>query len=322
MAVVQNTSGVTLRLIRVGQLHPIKINGVNLELADNATGTVPDDFLQTEGAIALRNAGNLTVISFDDSIGSAVVQGETTLSAAYTISLSNTPADFGGQHVAASAQSVIAENYDFSNPANRTLNITINGVAIVHTFVSGDFSDQAAGTAAEVATSLVGNTAFAAQAVAADAAGDVLITSLALGTSSTIAAISGTADTILDLAGGITSPGTLAPSLAEVTVLDSRGNVAAGVDVTAEIFDAITAGALLAATAVQVAAKGTFQSGQYTNSGVIRTDGGGEADFEVVSDISGVDSLFLDLAAPAGFFLSVTDRKGSDSSRETIAKTS
>ena len=88
----------------------------------------------------------------------------------------------------------------------------------------------------------------------------------------------------------------------------------------ASIFDAVTAGSLLAATQVQEASKGTIKSGKYTNVATLTTSSTGEVDVEVATSLA-ADSLFLDLAAPAGFFLSVSDRKGSDSTREEIVKT-
>ncbi len=318
MALVRNDSGGELRLTRVGRIGPPKFEGVNLVLQDTESGTVPDDFTREEGPAKLIAAGDLVVLQF--SSGDTVVEGESLHRSAYSISLDNTPADIAtGAGMVASIALGGTETFDFSNPADRVLVIVANGITINHTFVSGDFSDIAAGTAAEVAASLAGNAAFAAEASAADNSGDIDITSLSLGTSSTLV-FSGAADAVLALEAGTTSPGTKAPSLVQVLVSDSRGNAIQGVDVDMSIFDAVTAGALLAATQLQEATKGTFKSGKYTNTATVTTDATGEADVEVATSLA-ADSLFLDLAAPAGFFLSVSDRNGAASTREEIVKT-
>ncbi len=317
MALIQNTSGGTLRLTRVGRIGPPKIDGVNLVLADNATGTVPDDFLRNEGPAKLIAAADLTVLQF--GVDDEVVEGESLHRSAYSISLDNTPGDIATGTMGAAIDTGSAETYDFSNPANRVLGMVLNGITVSHTFLSGDFSDISAATAAEVFASLNGNTAFAAEATADDNAGSIRVTSKALGTSSNII-FSGTANTILGLSASQVD-GTIAPSLVQILVKDSRGNPIQGVDVVASIFDAVTAGSLLAATQFQEASKGTFKSGKYANVATVTTDATGEADVEIATSLAD-DSLFLDLAAPAGFFISVSDRKGSDSTRETIVKTS
>jgi hypothetical protein len=315
MALIQNSSGGEIRLSRVGKIGPPKLEGVNIAFDDTETATVPDDFLRSDGMVALVAANDITILQF--GAGDEVVEQESLHRSAYSISLDNTPADIANIMVAA-VDTGGAETYDFSNPANRSLSMVLNGISVTHTFVSGDFSDQAAATAAEVVTSLAGNAAFAAEAAADDNAGSIRVTSLAFGTSSNII-FSGTANAILALS--VTQvDGTIAPSLVQVLVKDSRGNAIQGVDVVAGIWDTVTGGSLLADTQIQEASKGSIKTGKYTNTATLTTSSTGEADVEVASDISGADSLFLDLAAPAGFFLSVSDRKGVDSSREQIDK--
>lgn len=317
MALIRNDSGGELRLTRVGKIGPPKLQGVNIALANGATATVPDDFLQSDGMVVLVAAADIVILQF--GAGDTVVEQESLHRSAYSISLDNTPADIAtGAGMAAAVDTGGAETYDFSNPADRVLSMVLNGITVAHTFQSSDFSDIAAGTAAEVAASLDNNTAFAAEADADDNAGSIRVTSLALGTSSNII-FSGTANAILALS-ATQVDGTKAPSLVQILVSDSRGNPIQGVDVDMKIFDAVTAGSLLAATQLQEATKGTFKSGKYTNDATITTDATGEADVEVATSLA-ADSLFLDLAAPTGFFLSASDRKGSDSSREEIVKT-
>jgi len=315
MATIKNVSGARLILTRVGSLYHRR-DGVNLDLADDATGTVPDDFLTDEGAVALIAASDIEVLSYDPT--DTVIAGEAaTVAAIYSISLDNTPGDVAASNVGA-AEVSDADTHDFSNPADRTMTITVNGTAIEHEFLAGDFVAIAAATAEEVDASFDANAALAAEVVITNDGSLVTLTTKRLGTSATLD-FAGNAATLLGYAGPVA--GTVAPSDVEVLVLDAAGNPAPGVDVDIAIYDAITGGGLLADTQFQAATKGSLDA-DYTNDAVGTTDANGELDFEIATDISGADNLYLDLGVPTGFFLSITDRKGSDSSRELIAKSS
>lgn len=315
MATVKNTSGGELRLIRVGSLFHRR-DAVNLTLADDGEGTVPDDFLEDEGPVALIAANDLEILAYDPD--DALVAGEvTTVGAIYKIDLDNTPADIANSNTASSEASG-ADTHDFSNPSDRSMVVTVNGTAITHAFVAGDFVSIAAGTAEEVDASLDANAALAAVVAITNDGSIVTIATKRLGTSATLA-FSGAAATLLSLAAS-PSDGTVAPSDVEVLVKDGAGRVAPGVQVNVKVYDAITAGSLLADTQVQAVTKGTIDSGIYTNDAEMTTDENGELDFELATDISGADIMYLDLTPPTDFFLAVTTRKGPDSTRETIAK--
>lgn len=319
MATVKNIGSDEIRLIRVGRplARPASI-GVSLILQPGESGTVPDDFTISDGFIALQTASQIELSSYtDDNI---LVAGETAqITSVYFASMDNTPIDFPGADNVAAIALGGTETFDFSNPTDRVLVLVANGVTINHTFAAGDFASIGAGTAAEVAASLAGNAAFAAQATAADNAGDIDITSLALGTSSTLV-FSGAADAVLALEAGV-SAGTGAPSLVQLLVTKPDGTPAPGVTVTVQSFDAVTAGSTgPASTALQLASKGVIDSGAFSNPMDIVTDSNGEADFEVVQAYSGADSAFLNLGVPSGFFLADTDRKGTDSTREEIVR--
>jgi hypothetical protein len=320
MATVKNIGSDELRLIRVPSKGLLR-TGVNTILAAGASGTVPDDFTTTDGFKALVTASKVEITAF--GVDDVLVAAETAqITSIYLVTMDNTPADFPNADNVAAVDTGGAETYDFSNPADRALSITINGVAITHNFIPSDFASLGAGTAAEVATSLTGNSAFAAQATAADAAGSIEITSKALGTSSTIISAAGGAATLLGLS-TTTVPGTGAPSTVQLLVKKPDGTAAPGVSVTIESFDAATAGSSGPATTVmQIASKGTFSSGEFANPAVGVTDANGELDFEVVQAYGGLDTAFIDLSTPAAFFLADTDRKGSDSSREEIVRAS
>lgn len=321
MAVVKNIGSDTVRLIRIARRSTRPpTSGVNLILEAGESGTVPDDFTITEGFQALVTASNMEILSFaDDDI---LVAAETTqITSVYLASLDNTPADWPTADNVAAVALGGTETFDFSNPADRVLVIVANGVTINHTFVAGDFSDISAGTAAEVAASLDGNAAFAAQADAADNAGDIDITSLALGTSSTLV-FSGAADAVLALEAGV-SAGTGAPSLVQLLITKPDGTPAPGVSVTVASFDAVTAGSAGPATAAfQVASKGTITADEFSDSVTVSSDASGEVDIEYVQAFGGADSGFIDVALPTGFFLAQSDRKGVDSTREEVVRAS
>ena len=318
MATVKNIGSDELRLLRVGSPGLLR-TPVKTILAPGDSGTVPDDFTTTTGFKALVAASKVEITAF--GVDDILVAAETAqITSVYFASMDNTPADWLAVDNVAAVDTGGAETYDFSNPADRALTITINGVAIVHAFVPADFVALGAGTAAEVATSLTGNTAFAAQATAADAAGSIAITSKALGTSSTIISLAGGAQALLGLS-TTTVSGTGAPSTVELLVTKPDGTPAPGVSVTIESFDAVTAGASGPATAAfQIAAKGSFSSGEFANPAVGVTDSNGELDFEYVQAFGGTDTGFIDLSVPAGFFLADTDRKGVDSTREEVLR--
>jgi hypothetical protein len=319
MATVKNIDTEELRLIRTERLSARPASaGVNLVLAPQESGTVPDDFTISEGFVALLNANKVSILSYEDD--DILVPGETAqTTSVYLASMDNTPADFPAADNAAAVALGGTETFDFSNPNDRTLDMVLNGVSVSHTFAAGDFSNIAAGTAAEVAASLDGNADFAAQADAADNTGDIDITSLALGTSSTLA-FSGAADAILDLQSGVTN-GTGAPSTVELLITKPDGTPAPGVTVTVESFDAVTAGSSGPATAAfQLAAKGTIATGEFANPVTVTSDANGEVDFEYVQAFGGADSGFIDVAVPAGFFLADSDRKGVDSTREEVVR--
>jgi hypothetical protein len=315
MATVKNTSGGELRLIRVGSEYHRR-SSVNLILQDDETGVVPDDFTTDEGPAAMISGGDLEVLSYDPT--DAVVAGEvTTVNAIYKIDLDNTPGDIAASNTASSEASD-ADTHDFSNPVDRDMVVTVNGVDIEHSFVPSDFVAIAAATAEEVDASLDANTELAAVVDISNDGSLVTIATKALGTSATLA-FSGAAATLLGFA--TPAAGTEAPSSVEVLVKDGAGNPAPGVRVDVKIYDAVTAGALLADTPGQLASKGTLDA-DYVNDTFGTTDALGELDFEIASDISGADNLYLELTPPADYFLAVTTRKGSDSSRELIAKSS
>ena len=316
MATVKNTSGGELRLIRVGSAFHRRLS-VNLILQDEESGVVPDDFTTDDGPVAMIAANDLEILSYDPD--DAVVAGEvTTVNAIYKIDLDNTPADVANTTTASSEASG-ADTHDFSNPNDRSMVVTVNGVAIPHAFLASDFVAIAAGTAEEVDASLDTNAALAAVVNITNDGSLVTIATKRLGTSATLA-FSGAAATLLSLAAS-PSDGAVAPALVQVLVKDGAGRPAAGVQVDVDIFDAVTAGSLLADTQVQAVTKGTIDTGIYTNDASMTTDENGELDFEIATAISGADIMYLNLAAPADFFLAVTTRKGSDSTREAIAKT-
>lgn len=318
MATVKNTGTDELRLLRVGSPGLLR-TPVSTILAAGASGTVPDDFTITEGFKALVTAGKVEITAF--GVDDILVAGETAqITSVFKVSMDNTPADFPGADNVAAIDTGGAETYDFSNPADRALTITINGKVITHAFVPGDFASIGAGTAAEVATSLTGNAAFAAQATAADNSGDIEITSKALGTSSTIISAAGGAATLLGLSTTVVT-GTGAPSLVQLLITKPDGTPAPGVTVTVHTFDAVTAGGTgPATTAVQVASKGSIATGDFSNPADVVSDANGEIDFEIVQAYAGADSTFVEMIPPAGFFLAVSDRKGVDSTREEIAR--
>jgi len=319
MATVKNIGTEELRLLRVGSPGLLRTPVATI-LAAGASGTVPDDFTTTEGFKALVAAGKVEITAF--GVDDILVAGEAAqITSIFFVSMDNTPANFPSADNVAAIDTGGAETYDFSNPADRALTITINGKEIKHTFLPGDFASLAAGTAAEVATSLAGNTAFAAQATAADNGGSIEVTSKALGTSSTVISAAGGAATLLGLSTTVVT-GTGAPSLAQLLITKPDGTPAPGVTVTVHSFDAVTAGGTgPATTALQIASKGSISSGEFSNPMDIVTDSNGEADFEVVQAYGGVDSAFLNLGVPTGFFLADSDRKGTDSTREEIART-
>lgn len=317
MATVKNIGTDELRLLRVGSPGLLRTPVATI-LAAGASGTVPDDFTTTDGFKALVAANKVEISSFD--VDDILVAAETTqITSVYLASLDNTPADWPTADNVAAIALGGTETFDFSNPADRVLVIVANGVTINHTFAAGDFASIAAGTAAEVAASLAGNAAFAAQASAADNAGDIDITSLALGTSSTLV-FSGAADAVLALEAGV-SAGTGAPSTVELLITKPDGTPAPGVAVAVASFDAVTAGSAGPATAAfQVAAKGSVSADEFSDSVTVVSDANGEVDFEYVQAFSGADSGFIDIALPTGFFLAQSDRKGSDSTREEVVR--
>lgn len=315
MATVKNISAGELRLLRVPRPH-LGVSGVNVILAAGTSGTIPDDFIASDGIQALLTATSLEISAFDPL--DTVVAGEAAqINSVYLITLDNVPGDWTNTDNVAAIDTGGAGTYDFSNPADRALTITLNGVAVTHAFLPGDFATLGAGTAAEVATSLTGNTAFAAEATAADAAGSIEITSKVLGTSSTIISTAGGAATLLTLSTSSVA-GTGAPSSVQVLAKKTDGTAAPGVTVNLKAFDTITGGALLANVQVQFVTKGSVSSGIFTNDAVAVTDAAGELDFELGQALGGTDDAFLDLTPTAGFFLADSDTKGSDSSRDTI----
>lgn len=319
MATVKNISSPAeeLRLLRVPRPH-LGVSGVNVILAGGTSGTIPDDFIASDGIQALITASKLEISAFNPL--DAVVAGEAAqVNSVYLITLDNTPADWPSADNVAAIDTGGAETYDFSNPADRALTITINTVAITHTFLPADFSSLGAGTAAEVATSLTGNTAFAAEATAADNGGSIEITSKVLGTSSTVISTAGGAATLLALSTTVVT-GTGAPSSVQILAKKTDGTAAPGVTVNVKSFDAVTAGSLLANTQVQFVTKGSVSSGIFTNDAVAVTDAAGELDFELAQDIGGADSAFIDLSPTTGFFLADSDTKGSDSSRDEVVR--
>ena len=133
---------------------------------------------------------------------------------------------------------------------------------------------------------------------------------------------SGAADAVLALQAGV-SAGTGAPSTVELLITKPDGTPAPGVTVTVASFDAITAGSAGPATAAfQVAAKGTIATGEFSDSVTVVSNADGEVDFEYVQAFGGADSGFIDVAVPTGFFLAQSDRKGVDSTRETVVRAS
>jgi hypothetical protein len=304
MATVKNDGSEQLRLLQVGNLYN-NLPHVNLVLEPGDEGTVPDSFLDTPEGKAVQLSGDLVVLAYDpdDAVIAAELGGG--VSTVYKLTQEAVGGDpISNDNDPATETSANAENYDFSNPSDRNLVVTVNGVDIPHTFEAGDFASISAATAEEVDASLAANAALVAEVDVSNNTTNVILTTKKRGTTATLD-FSGNAATVLGFSGGQT--GAIAPATLELVAKDSAGNPAPGVEVELNIFtDASTVpGTPLANTQFQAASKGSFSSGEYTNSAVGVTDENGELDFEVALFLAGNVSAFVDMSPPADNFLAV-----------------
>lgn len=242
------------------------------------------------------------------------------------ITLSNTPGDLAASNRAPTVTGV-GTTVDLSTIVDEdsvaVLTLILNGLTVE---LSCDFSSAAdieavtvdeAVAAIDAAVTAAGYT-DANLIDASNSGGDLVVDAKDgyLGTSASMQFTGDLAEALdLDNTGAEVN-GTGAPSSVQLTVTSLDGQPVQGVNVTLKIYDASSAGSLLGDCGCQLALKGTFVSGEQSNDAVIMSDENGEADFEVVSEISGADELYLDISADADYYLSQAP-----ASRENISKT-
>ncbi len=301
MAQVKNDGSEQLRLLQVGNFYN-DLPHVQLVLEPGETGTVPDQFLATPEGLAVIAAGDLVVLSYDpdDAVIAPEIGGG--ISNIYKINQEAVGGDPISNDNDPATEASDADTHDFSNPADRFMDLIVNGVTISHEFLASDFASIAAATAEEVDASFDANAALAAELVITNDGSIVTLTTKKRGTTATLD-FAGAGATLLGYAGPVT--GVIAPATLELLAKDSAGNPAPGVEIELNIFDAATGTTPLANTQFQAPSKGSFSSGIYTNSAVGVTDENGELDFEVAAFVAGADSLFVDMSPPADNFLAV-----------------
>ena len=219
-----------------------------------------------------------------------------------------------GTITAAAATAGNAENYDCSTNNSLTVYFTLDGGTTyfpVTVTVSG--ATPAATTAAEAAADLNANGVFSRYATADDNSGSLRITLLPLGPNAKFY-VGGTANTPLGFtqvadgtaaAGGGTNVATFT-----ITVTAQNGDILPKQKVTLNVYDAASAGALVAASTLQNATKGTFDSGENTETAVMYTDVDGKITAEL--GLGGG-------ASPGSAFLDVNvDQSNNDPSRTEI----
>jgi hypothetical protein len=303
MATVRNDGSEQLRLLQVGNFYN-DLPHVNLVLEPGEEGDVPDQFLDTPEGKAILAGGDLVVLSYDpdDAVIAAELGGG--VSTAYKINQEAFNDDQVSNDNDPATEASDADTFDFSNPNDRNMVITVNGVDIPHSFVAGDFVDIANATAEEVDASFDANAALAAELTITNDGSIVTLTTKKRGTTASLD-FSGNAATVLGYAGPVT--GAVTPASLELLVKDAAGNPVPGVEVEINIFDdsGTVPGTPLANTQVNAALKGTISSGLYTNSAVGVTDENGELDFEVAVWLGGTVTAYVDMNPPADLFLSV-----------------
>jgi hypothetical protein len=228
------------------------------------------------------------------------------------LSLVNSPVDISESCTPALKVGSL-EPYDLSQvvDANKLATLTVKNdfsTAVSFKVVFYDVVDITAVTSPEVVLAI--NTAVGVDGIieAIDDSGAVSIKSNgALGSNAEMV-LSGNLATAVGVDGTTYGIGT--PSVFEIRCdsFDAKG--VAGVGMAVKVYDVSTAGSLLPECYIQRVSKGAFVTGEGTNSAVINTGGGGECVFEVVSDIAGIDSLFVEIKQDplGGFAKPLTDR--------------
>lgn len=238
-----------------------------------------------------------------------------------SIALANSPANIGGDNVAGSTEctndgAFNLSGFDTTNKVEkRYVSFLIHGSIEVTVDLGKGALNLSAVTAAEVVAALLANTTFAKYCTAAVTnTTKVTITTLAKGTNASILARNTGANTVIAWATTAQS-GTQAASAFQYTVYDGNGELAHKAQVRVRVYDASTAGALLASTYVQIVTKGRAVSGLHSNDCILETVNG-EVDFEVASDISGADELYIDIQPNA-----TSAHMSTVPSRENVSKT-
>lgn len=243
------------------------------------------------------------------------------------LTVENTPGDLAASCTAPVIDGIDGVTADLSTIVDgddeAVLTLTLNGLVVELDCDFGSVSDIEAVTVDEAVAAIdaaviaAGYTASnLIDASKATAALRVTAADGVLGTSASMQFTGALAEALSLDNSGAAKAGTGAPSDFQLLVTSYDGDPAANVNVSVKIYDAASAGSLLADTQAQLASKGDFVSGECSNDAVVSSGPTGEIDFEVVSDISGGDELYIELALPAGYVLS-----SSPSSRTNITKT-